>query len=205
MVAPFVLALFLASGPRVEAYAGASASAPGRLALVFEDGSRVEQDALWDTESLRPPIYWALRAGWDFGRWELAVELVHHKLVLANSRPPIGQFQISHGFNLVVATAALELAPDLLARGGGGVVVAHPEGVIGEVLFGRTGPLDGYVVGGPTALLALERRIRLWRWVALVLGAGGTASWVSVPVPRGRAELADLAFHVRLGLTVGPR
>lgn len=205
MIAPVVLALVLVSGPRVEGFLGASLSAPSRLSLVFDDGSRVEQDASWDTESLRPPIYWLVRAGWDFGRWELAVELVHQKLVLKNPQPPIEQFQISHGFNLVVASAALELGAEVLVRAGAGVVVAHSEGVIGGVLFGRTGPFDGYVVGGPVGALALERRIRVWKWVSLVVGVAGTAAWVDVPIAGGRARTTDFALHAQVGASAGPR
>ncbi len=199
-----VLALMVSSGPRLEGFVGASQSAPTTVSIAREGQPTVFQRAEWDNQPFQLPPYWLVRAGWDFGRWELSLELVHHKLILANPRAPIDRFAVSHGFNLVLATAAVRVGGQLVARAGAGLVVAHPESSVSGAIYGATGPYEGEMPAGAAATVGLERRIPVWRWVSVVLSTAATAAWISVPVAGGHAELPDVAVHVRLGLGVGP-
>ena len=204
MLGPLLAAVVLTSGPRVEAFAGASLSAPGQLVLALDREAPAVQAASWDNAPFTLPPYWLVRAGWDFGRLEASLELAHHKLRLVNPRPPLDRFEISHGFNLALATLAWKLQPALVARGGLGLVVTHPESSVRGVAFGDTGPDEGFLLSGAAGTLGLERRFALWRWFSLILATAGTVAWVRVPVAGGHADVTDVALHLRLGLGAGP-
>jgi hypothetical protein len=82
-------------------------------------------------------------------------------------------------------------------------VIAHPESTV----RGKTrtesegGPFGGgYFLTGPTAAVAVARRVALGRHIATVPEVRFTLSRARVPVADGEASVPNVAMHVLLGL-----
>ncbi|MCX7817396.1 MAG: hypothetical protein N2317_07805 [Syntrophales bacterium] len=169
--------------------------------VIRQDGAdTVRFNAKYDTKAFETPVYWSLRAGlWDKkNSWEL--ELVHHKLYLKNNPPGVEHFSITHGFNLLTVNRAW-LFPWFIGRLGGGVVVTHPESTIHGKTFEQSGGIiDGYYISGPTAQVALEKRLYIGKNLFLSAEGKFTLSWVRVPVKDGHSELWNSAVHALLGI-----
>ncbi len=154
----------------------------------------------YESRPFETPYYYAARVGaWTADRaWEL--ELVHDKRYLKDKPPEVGEFAISHGFNLLTVNRAWE-AKGFIVRTGLGVVITHPE----TTIRGRTDPqdggiFDGYHLSGPTAQGAVEKRFRLGRWLIVSLEAKVTATYAWIPVEGGHADVPDVAVHGLFGL-----
>lgn len=156
----------------------------------------------WDTRALRAPPYYVLGVGWRGEQVELTLELVHHKLHLRDPPPEVGRLWISHGYNLVVAGYGRALARRLWLRGGGGVVIAHPESQVrGRELDEGQGPFGlGYHLSGVAAHLGLEWRAGVAGPLFAAVGARVTGAWAVVPVAGGTADVPNLAAHATAGL-----
>ncbi len=154
----------------------------------------------YESRPFETPYYYAVRAGaWNGDKaWEL--ELIHDKLYLKDKPPEVGDFAISHGFNLLTVNRAWELE-GFIFRTGLGVVITHPE----TTIRGRTDPQDGgifegYHVSGPTAQGAVEKRFRVGKRLIVSLEAKLTASYAWIPVEGGHADVPDVAVHGLFGL-----
>lgn len=204
-------ALALASGSPVRAQARWSVELAGGFALNLRTPLVIRQsgapdialDAQYQSRSFASPLYYALRLGrWSRGAaWE--VEFVHHKLYLRNRPAEVQQFEVSHGFNLIMVNRALPLGRAIL-RPGLGLVLAHPESVVRGRSFAGRGLLGaGYYVAGPVAQLALARRLGVAGDLFVSAEGKVTAAYASVPVEGGRASLTNVAVHGLLGLGYG--
>lgn len=169
--------------------------------VIRQDGAdTVRFNARYDTKALETPVYWSIRAGLWEGKRSWEVELVHHKLYLKNSPPGVEHFSITHGFNLLTVNRAWTF-PWFIGRFGGGVVVTHPESSIHGKTFEQSGGIiDGYYISGPTAQVALEKRIYIGKSFFLSAEGKFTLSWVRVPVKDGHSELWNSAVHGLLGI-----
>jgi len=130
-----------------------------------------------------------------------ALDLVHHKLHLANPPAGVGSFSVSHGYNLLVLHRMAERKA--LRYGlGADVVIAHPESEVrGRRLEERGGPFGGgYHLTGPTvgALVGLAPAAR--RGVYPAAEARLTLSRAKVPVAGGDATVPNVAIHLAVGL-----
>lgn len=204
-----VLALALASSPRAAFAAGWSVQAavgfPFDLSLPVAIRQRGEAPirvrARWETRPFRSPIYYDLRVARSAGGREWALDLLHHKLHLANPPPDVQELSISHGFNLVFVSHAREVARDTWARAGAGLVVAHPESTVRGRTFDGRGPLGGgYYPAGPTLVVGAERRLFPAGGLFVSLQALASASWARVPVVGGHATVPDVSVHALGGL-----
>jgi hypothetical protein len=142
-----------------------------------------------------------VRAGVENERGGWALDLTHHKLHLRNPPVEVEHFEISHGYNLLVAQRSFTHARRRLAMGAG-VVLAHPESrVRGEAVETDGGLLgSGYRLTGPCvdALAgAVSDASSPW-FVSLELRA--TLARARVPVARGSAAVPNLALHGTVGL-----
>ncbi|MFL5574942.1 MAG: hypothetical protein ACJ79S_03090 [Gemmatimonadaceae bacterium] len=137
----------------------------------------------------------------------LEAEEVHHKVYLENPRAPVEHFEVSHGYNLVTASA-VRPAGRLAVRFGAGIVIAHAEGSVGGERVGgtrRTFLGGGYHVAGITAQLAVGRAWPLGRGRAVLYATPEgklTASLARVPVgdAGGSAFVPNVAVHALGGL-----
>jgi len=175
-----------------------------RLPLVIrqdgEDNLRLNAD--FDTKPFETPMYYAARIGWwsDRGAWEL--EMVHHKLTLTNNPPEVEHFSITHGFNLLTVNRAWK-NPWFIWRAGAGVVITHPESTIRGKSFDQSGGIaDGYHLSGPTAQIAAEKRLYVYKGLFVSVEGKWTLSWVHVPVKDGSADLWNSALHGLAGVGI---
>ena len=156
----------------------------------------------WRSRSFEPPLYYAWRiTHWqgEGGGW--ALELVHHKLHLADPPPEIQSFAISHGYNLVTLQR-------IQTRGawryglGLGVVAAHPESEVRNLRRAENqGWLRaGYHVGGLSAVLLADRTRAFGRRLVGIADARVTWSSIRVPIAAGNASVPNLALHASVGL-----
>jgi hypothetical protein len=191
--------LAAASEWRFEAATGTAHSFASSLTLELARRPETQLDADWETHPFDGAIYYSLRVS-RFergGGWE--IQLLHHKLYLANPSPPVGRFEVSHGYNLVTVARALERG-GFTGRLGVGVVVAHPE----TVIDGQPQPADqsGYVLTGPAFVLGAGRSFDLGRRAFLEGELGFSFAWARVPVAGGHAGVPNRAVHALVGLGV---
>lgn len=144
--------------------------------------------------------YYSLRIGrWKGDRaWEFET---HHHLVTLVDDPTgvIGNFQITHGYNLNTLNRAW-LAGGLIWRIGAGVVITHPESTVRGRTFSGDGFAEGFYLSGVCGQLSLEKRLRLWGGLFLSLEGKFTAAWAQVPIADGEATVPNYALHALAGL-----
>lgn len=186
---------------RAELCFGLSHSVPSQVRIDQQGEPPLLLTGPRDNAPFHLPPYWLARLGYQSKVGELSLELAHHKVFLVEPAPPVQHFAISHGFNLLLAAWARELATGFWARAGVGAVIAHPESEVrGKTLEGG-GALDlGLYLAGPAGLLGAQQRLPLALGVYLTLDVGLTAAYAVVPIADGSAQLADVAVHARLGL-----
>ena len=192
-------------GWRVEGALGAAHSLPSTLTVEQDGFPTLDLGADWEGRSFESPLYYALRVAREDPRGAWALRFVHLKVYLANPTPEIERFSVSHGYNLLTVERSFPVRGfDLWA--GLGIVITHPESTV----RGQTrpeaegGPFGGgYYVTGPTAALAIGRRVRLGGRFALAPEARFTLSRARVPIADGEASVPNAALHVLLGLEIG--
>lgn len=179
---------------------GTAVSLPSDLVIRQEGEDDIELVARYDTRPFFEVPYYDIRVGRvdPRGAWEL--ELVHHKLYLANRPEEIGLFEITHGYNLITANRALALG-DVVLRLGAGTVLAHPESTIRGLVFDeRQGILTtGWYFSGACAQLGAGwQRPLSDRW-RLNIELKFTTALARVPVAGGTADVPNLALHLVAG------
>jgi hypothetical protein len=179
----------------LEAFTGTAHSFTSPL-TVRQPGFRdFGMDARYETRPFSGSPYDSARVGWWKGTagWEL--QLVHHKLYLANPTPQVSRLELSHGYNLLTANRATELRGWAL-RVGAGAVVTFPE----TTVRGRSRPAMGYDLSGFTAAVGVGRRWPRASRLALSGELKLTLSWARIPVFDGEADVPNRALHVLLGI-----
>jgi hypothetical protein len=157
--------------------------------------------ARWNAQPFELPLYYDLRIARRSGDGEWSLDFVHHKLYLANPPPEVQEFTISHGFNVLFASHAHEIARDTWARAGAGLVIAHPESTVRGRTFDGAGPLGGgFYPAGPVFVLGAERRFFPTGGLFLSLQGLAMAGWARVPVAAGSATFPNLSVHALGGI-----
>jgi hypothetical protein len=184
----------------VEIALGGAFNLPTRLTVRQDGEVAITHRARWESRSFRFPLYYRIGLAWEAGDTRWSLDLVHHKLHLAHPPPEVGEFAVSHGYNLVTAAWARRVE-GVWIGGGAGAVVAHPENTVrGRTLAGGGIGGSGYHLTGPTAALFVRRDVPLGgRW-RLPLEARGTFSWARVPVVDGDADVPNVALHATVGV-----
>lgn len=193
--APADMLSFQASG-------GAAYNFPLPLVIRQDGEDNIRLRADYDTKPFETPIYYSIRLGrWkESAAWEL--EMVHHKLTLTNMPSEVEHFSITHGFNLLTVNRAWK-KPWFIWRIGAGVVITHPESTIrGKTFDQKGGMADGYYVSGPTAQIALEKRLYLYKGFYASIEGKYTLSWAHIPVADGKADLWNSALHGLFGMGI---
>jgi hypothetical protein len=189
---------------RVELFGGSAWSVPTTLTVDQSGEERLSVDARWETRPFDSPPYYAARVGlWKNRRgWEL--QLLHHKLYLANPPSEIEHFEITHGWNFITLQRASR-SRVIDWRVGAGPVITHAEGRIRGRGVDRGGGLfgGGYHVSGAAALAGTGKSFSLSRRFFATIEGQATFSWANVPIRAGHARAANVAFHVLAGLGFG--
>ena len=189
---------------RVELFGGTAWSAPTTLTIDQSGQERLSVDADWETRPFDSPPYYAARVGlWNNRRgWEL--QLLHHKLYLADPPPEIDHFEITHGWNfLTIQRASRTRVLDW--RLGAGPVITHAEGRIRGRGVDRGGGLfgGGYFVSGAALIAGAGKSFAISRRFFATTEGQVTFSWARVPIEEGHARTANVAFHALFGLGFG--
>jgi hypothetical protein len=188
----------------IEARLGGAWNLPLPLRVEQDGQETIRFTAHWNSESLEQPLYYGLRASTWSGDRAWALDLTHHKIHLADPPPEIGNFAVSHGYNLVTLLRLAE-RDGWRYGGGAGVVVAHPENEVrGRRLDEHRGILgSGYYVAGPTAGAQGARSVALDGGFFVTAEARLTFSYAFVPVTDGSARVPNLALHGTIGIGWG--
>lgn len=184
--------------------AGAPVNIPVPLHIAQSGHPDLSLLARWSSDPFMLPYYWMWRIGRianDRG-WEF--EAIHHKLILENRPPEVGEFRITHGFNLLYINRSHH-DRWLNWRYGAGVILAHPENRVREQqlnehlgLFNR-----GYYFSGPALNVSVSKPIYLYRLFFANLELKATTGVAFVPVHAGRAIVGHLSVHLIAGLGYG--
>jgi hypothetical protein len=170
-----------------------------------EQSARLQ--ARYSTRPFDFPLYYSVRLGrLDPTGRGVEMELLHHKLYLENPRPPVDRFEVTHGYNMLMVNA-VGPARGWAWRLGLGLVIAHPEGVVGgrNISGLRTRLGSGYHIAGVTAQLATGRRYPLGRGrTVFTMGpeAKLTASWARIGLRPGHMDVPNVALHVLGGFGI---
>jgi len=183
----------------LDLFLGSALNIPTPLSIHQSGEERIFLCARYNENPFRGSPYYAWRiAKWNQNRaWEL--ELVHHKLYLANKLPEIEQFEISHGYNLITVNRAWEKTNGVIIRVGAGIVLTHPETIIrGKKLPWGEG-LDGFYLSGSTVQVAIAKKFPISGSLFATTEGKFTASYAHIPIQDGSAYVPNLAFHGLLG------
>lgn len=182
-----------------EVFGGSAWNISTPLSIHQYGEERINLDAKYNTKPFRGSPYYAWRiAKWNQERaWEL--ELVHHKLYLANEPPEVQHFEISHGYNLVTINRAW-MHRTFITRLGAGIVIAHPETTIRGKQLPFGDGLDGFYLAGPTIQAAIGKRFSIWGGLFATLEGKLTVSYAVIPIQDGNAHVPNVALHGLFGL-----
>jgi len=157
---------------------------------VHQDGEPdIEQSAEYESRPFEDPYFVCLRFEFVAGGRTWGAHLTHHKFYLTNPAPGIGNFEITHGFNVFGFYRAVAWKGARF-RAGGGFALAHSESTIrGQAAPDGGGFLDsGYRLTGPVVIVAGGKRFHAGRRVFFDLEVELTGGFARVPVASGHAE-----------------
>lgn len=181
-----------------EYFRGTAFNAPVPLTVQQTGQPPISFTGHYSVRPLQDSPYYAYR----FARWTKnrgwIVKFVHHKAYLDNPQGGVDALELTHGYNLITANRGWRSRyVDVLA--GGGLVVTYPHSTI----RGHQYPHDaGRDLSGVTAQVAVGRRFNFAPHVFAVVESKLTASWASVPVVDGSANVPNVALHALAGLGV---
>lgn len=186
-----------AAGRSVLVSFGSAYNFPTRLVIRQQGHEDIRLTADWETRPFSEVPYYDIRVA--RGPWE--IELIHHKLYLANLPAGVTMFEITHGYNYILANRTLVLF-GVGVRGGAGFILAHPESEVRGRRHDEHGGIlwTGWYVAGPAAQLALSERIPFQRRMFLDIETKLTGAWTRVPIAGGSADVPNLAAHGLIGI-----
>ena len=195
-VAPFDPGLVQA--PRFHPYVvvatGLQYNVPMRLVIRQSGQPDIKLTAHFDTRPFAEVPYYDVKVGMARRPWAFELELVHHKLYLANRPAEVDMFEITHGYNPILLNAVREKW-GVAFRAGAGFVLAHPQTMVRGLRFPETGGILGWYVSGPAAQVGVSR---WWEFGHhLLAGVEGklVGAWARVPIVDGTADVPNLSLH----------
>lgn len=178
----------------VEGFLGTAFSAPSNLSVTGA-GLTLSHDAHWSTGALKTPVYWSVRIGARRADYALELQLTHHKTYLENPPPEIGNFEITHGFNLLTLQAARRSGPIDL-RLGAGVTIPH----VSMQVSGESYANEGFEVGGPAFIAGVGKSVSITDGLFLQFEAQGTAARANLSVQEAHVDTWNFAIHLMAGV-----
>ncbi len=213
--ARILLFLILSIGPacalegwHLSTFMGGSMSFPNHLKLNLEGLPDQSKDAIYSNKSFSDSHWWSFRLEDWHGERGSGLELIHHKIYLANTNDVIHDFSISDGYNLAYYNFAWKTSPSDRVRLGLGLAFGHMDATLGDRPRFHTSGLSGHFLAGPTVQFNYEK----WLWENdtnfISLDTKLTLAYARVPVSRDRREYADapdIALHLSLGVGSKPK
>ena len=159
--------------------------------------------ARYHSEPFILPLYYDGRISrWHNDKsWE--IEFTHHKLYLQNNPAEVQKFSVSHGYNFLMVNRGFDRQL-FRYRVGGGVVIAHPESEVRNLVFEsqRNDKDKGYYLSGPALQASINKPIYLGNRFFINAEARTTMAYASVKIAHGHADVWNIAFHLMLGIGV---
>lgn len=178
----------------LEVFGGSARSFDTNLTIRDSSGSEIKLNAAYQTKPFEDAPYYALRFSQRGTLQGWALELIHHKIYLKNVAPQIQEFEVSHGYNLLMMNYARSIRSFWLHIGGG-VVVAYPHASIhGETTLG------GYQIAGPAGQFAVGKRFQFNERVFVSLEGKFTIARASIDLQSAEAHAPNVALHGLIGL-----
>jgi len=180
----------------IEVFGGTAISFNTPLTLEQTGAETIELTGDYETRPLDQPFYWAIRVGARSSKsaWEL--QLIHHKMYLANPPAQVQRFEVTHGFNILTVNYARETRP-LTLRAGAGVVLPHVTGTVRGEDYSTQG---GYEIGGPAFLVGAGKRWPIVAGLSVEAESQLTVGWIDIAVTGGRVSASNVALHLWAGL-----
>ncbi len=195
-VSPFDAGLVQAERfhPYLSVATGLQYNVPLRLVIRQSGQPDIKLTAHFDTRPFSEVPYYDVKVGMARRPWAFELELVHHKLYLVNRPPEVDTFEITHGYNLLLANCVRDWAGCKL-RAGAGVVITHPQTMVRGQRFPETGGVLGWYVSGPAAQVSVGREFRFGPRFLAGLEGKTTAAYAHIPIQNGSAEVPNVALH----------
>jgi hypothetical protein len=197
-VSPFAPGLVTAERfhPYLSVAAGLQYNVPMRLVIRQADAPDIKLLARYETRPFAEVPYYDIRLGIERrgAGWEL--ELVHHKLYLANLPSEVDTFEITHGYNFLTLNRMLEWL-GVEFRGGAGIVLTHPQTTVRDRRFPERGGFfnSGFYVSGPAAQLGAGERFFFGHRFFVGVEGKATGAFARIPIAGGNADVPNLALH----------
>ncbi|VAX23868.1 hypothetical protein MNBD_NITROSPINAE04-194 [hydrothermal vent metagenome] len=191
----------------MEAFLGSAYSFKTPLEIEQDGEDKISLTADYDTKPFKGAPYYAVRLGtWDEDKgWE--VELIHHKLYLANNPPEVNNFEITHGYNLLTLIRGWKKqwgGKEYIVRVGAGLTLVHPEITVrnkqmhGEHTVDSNGLM--FNLAGYTAQASVGRRFYFSDRIFGSLEGKFTVSTADIKMEDGEVDAPNVAVHVLFGL-----
>jgi hypothetical protein len=187
----------------LELMGGSAYNLPTPLTVSQAGYPDVSLTAHYDTKPFGPflPYYSGRLRVWIKHRpWEL--QLVHHRLFLANTTDEIQRFNVHFGYNYILAGRAWR-THGVLVHAGAGVIVPNPENIVRGrgVNTGQVGAIHtGYGLSGVGGSVLVSREATLASHMFLVAEGGAMFARATVPVVDGSAHVPNVGLHGRVGV-----
>jgi hypothetical protein len=150
--------------------------------------------ARFDTRPFAEVPYYDVKVGIVRKPWAFELELVHHKLYLANRPAEVDTFEITHGYNPIL----LNMVRDKWGaafRAGAGILLAHPQSTIRGLRFPETGGILGWYVAGPAAQVGVSKQFDINPRFFVGVEGKFVGAWARVPIVDGSADVPNLSLH----------
>ena len=182
------------SHPYVSVATGLQCNVPLPL-VVRQSGQRdITLTAHFDTRPFSEVPYYDVKVGMNRDPWAFELELVHHKLYLANRPPRIDTFEMTHGYNPILLNAVRERWR-VAFRAGVGIVLTHPETTVRGQRFPETGGVLGWYVSGPAAQVGVSKWLDFGHHFFAGVEGKAVGAWARVPIASGSADVPNLSLH----------
>ena len=180
--------------PYVSVGTGLQHNFPSPLVIRQDGNADIELTARYETRPFAEVPYYDVKAGLSRTPWAIELELVHHKLYLANRPAEVDTFEITHGYNPVVLNVVRECR-GIALRAGAGILLAHPETTVRGRRWPETGGLFGWYLSGPAAQVGMELDVGFGPRFFLGVEGKATAAYARVPIQDGSADVPNIALH----------
>ena len=180
--------------PYVSVGAGLQYNVPLPLVTRQSGHPDIKLTARFDTRPFVEVPYYDVKVGIARKPWAFELELVHHKLYLANRPAEVDTFEITHGYNPLLVNCVRDWA-GIKLRAGVGVVIAHPQTMVRGLRFPETGGILGWYVSGPAAQVGFSKSWEFGRHFLAGFEGKVVGAWARVPIVDGSADVPNLSLH----------
>lgn len=197
---------FAEDGWMFTTFLGHSFSANNHIHIHLEDQDDISKTAEYNTRPFVDSPYYIIR----FDKWKAdtgwGIELIHHKIYMANRPSNLEHFSLSDGFNLLLLNRNWKKESGDY-RIGAGATIAHPDVKLqGRERFHKAGN-DGFFIVGPTFQASHAKQLFKTKRYIVSLETKATIAYFKTRISDNSDEYVeglDTALHIALGFGSKP-